>query len=427
MPPQDHNPAQDSQTPVFLTPATPTGSTATRRPLGNPARKGVQPLKMKSFKVGAVAVLQLEPEKWRLRYSGPDGRDIRQRVSGVNEKDIRVTASSINHTLLTGKGFLPGRTKASDVPELEDGIVRSISLRNSADITNADRLQRGYKFLNWMAKHHPTVSRWDQMRPEMLQEYILEAERRGLSPYTIRLDVAPIRLAWLHMSQNYPEVRPLPKLRLKPAPKTDVQCLDRTEVIRLLGWLRENAPTLWPMAVIQATMGLRVLEVAALRAQDVDLTAGTITITKTPLHSPKNTNSHRTLPLTLDAAEALRFAMGNQKLVPTGGEIFVNSDGGHWRLRSLSHRWQHTLIAAAKSLEEPRFRTPIRKLRASFATMAVRMGAHDRLLKAFLGHGQGDILGGHYLKIKVAELRTVSSLFDQWKEESGKNLAQDAR
>lgn len=71
---------------------------------------------------------------------------------------------------------------------------------------------------------------------------------------------------------------------------------------------------------------------------------------------------------------------------------------------------------------------PGAKLRAAFATMAGKAGAPDRLLKAYLGHSSGDILGGHYRKINLDELRTVSGAMDAWRSsigaaDSGNNLA----
>ena len=47
--------------------------------------------------------------------------------------------------------------------------------------------------------------------------------------------------------------------------------------------------------------------------------------------------------------------------------------------------------------------------------MAGRLGVPDRLLKAYLGHSSGDMLGDHYRQIDPAELRTVSGLMEGWR------------
>ena len=42
--------------------------------------------------------------------------------------------------------------------------------------------------------------------------------------------------------------------------------------------------------------------------------------------------------------------------------------------------------------------------------------ASDRLLKAYLGHEAGDMLGGHYRRIDLEELRAVSDLIEGWRD-----------
>ena len=65
---------------------------------------------------------------------------------------------------------------------------------------------------------------------------------------------------------------------------------------------------------------------------------------------------------------------------------------------------------AAAALKNPRLACiPPRKLRAAFATAASKAGVPDRLLKAYMGHSSGDILGGHYRRIDIDELRLVSN------------------
>jgi integrase len=187
---------------------------------------------------------------------------------------------------------------------------------------------------------------------------------------------------------------------------------------------------------LQALCGLRVLEAAALRVQDVDLKAGTVTVTDTGHHKPKTRDSYRTIPVCSEALAALRHAIDGQKVRPTNGEIFTNQKGHRWVKDALTLRWGRTLAhAAAEPKRIKREGTgkpltlnphglgmarlgaiPARKLRAAFATMAGQLGAPDRLLKAYLGHSSGDMLGGHYRRIDLDELRLVSGLMNGWRE-----------
>ena len=51
----------------------------------------------------------------------------------------------------------------------------------------------------------------------------------------------------------------------------------------------------------------------------------------------------------------------------------------------------------------------------AFATLAGRLDVRDRILKAYLGHSSGDVLGGHYRRIGLDELRSVSDAMNGWR------------
>ncbi|MBI3736140.1 tyrosine-type recombinase/integrase [Candidatus Sumerlaeota bacterium] len=384
--------------------------------------KEVQKMSAKSFKIGSVSIRPLGKDAWQIRYRDTGTtRDVRRRLQGLSFRDAQAVAININSELMRGKGYLPGKPKVPELPTIAEGIAQAIESRNTVDSTRLDRAGRAKRFVLWLGENYPAVKFWNQIRPAMLQNYVVAAERRGLSYFSVRLDIAPVKLAWRYMADNHPEhVRPLPRVKLVSAPKQEIQCLEAAEVAALLDWLKLNAPDLHGMATVQALAGLRVLEAAALRACDVDLAAGTLTVTQTPTHKPKTRDSYRTLPLCAEAIEALRRTIETQRIIPAGGELFVNSDGGLWKRTALGHRWAKMLKRAARELEMPRLaEIPCRKLRAAFATMASRMGAPDRLLKAYMGHSAGDMLGGHYRRIDLAELRTVSGLLDGWRDHLG--------
>ena len=173
---------------------------------------------------------------------------------------------------------------------------------------------------------------------------------------------------------------------------------------------------------MQGLCGLRVLEAAFLREEDIDLGAGTITVTETTHHRPKTRQSFRTIPLCGEAREALTEVMAKQKVRIATGEIFLNERGNIWLPSSLSHTWTRAHRRAAKETRIERLaKIPARRLRSAFATMASRLGAPDPLLKAYLGHSSGDVLGSHYRKIALGDLKAVSGVIDGWRNlpESG--------
>ena len=54
--------------------------------------------------------------------------------------------------------------------------------------------------------------------------------------------------------------------------------------------------------------------------------------------------------------------------------------------------------------------------------MAYRLGVTDPLLKAYLGHSSGDMLGSHYRRIDIADLRALPTAIKGWRKlaENGK-------
>lgn len=379
-------------------------------------------VKTKSFKIGSVSIASDGPKRWRLRYRDPEtARDVRRRLSGIGEKEAHAVAMHINRELLESGGYVPGARKP--LPSIAEGLAEAIRLRSTRPGTTRTRAGHAERFVRWLAERYPKVNGWDQIRPSVVQEFAIELERKGRAFDSVRLAVAPIKLGWRHMAENFPDrVRPLPRIRITPPAPREIECLEADEVATLLDWLRTNAPDLWPMATLQALCGLRVLEAAALRECDIALGAGTLTVADTGYHKPKNTSSYRTIPLCDEAAAVLRHTMANQTIRPASGELFVNRYGGHWKKDALGLRWRRVLKRAARDTGMTRLseQTP-RRLRSSFATMAGRLGASDRLVGVSMGHSGRSMLAKHYRRIDLAELRTVSSLMNGWRELAGKH------
>lgn len=396
-----------------------------------------------SFKVGIVTIREgLTPttgrEYYELRYTDPaTGFEVRRRVSGLKREEVRKMANDLSDLAYHGKGYLKGLAKA---PGIEEGMIEAITLANTRPETRQHRVMLAKWFAVWLAEQYPAVRTWDQLKPAMLQRYVVELERAGKAFDTVRLYTAPVKLAWRAMHDNYPElVRPLPRIKLKAQPQREIECLDAGELVALLDWLNAHSPDLWPMACLMGLAGLRTLEAAALRVQDVDLKHSLVTITKTEYHTPKTETSYRTIPVCGEVIDALRVALAEQKIRPATGELFVNERGNLWSKDALTQRWGRVLTHMAAKPEVIKRKgtgkrmtlnphglglarlgeIPARKLRAAFATLAGRLGAQDRILKAYIGHSSGDILGGHYRRIGMDELQSVSCMMNSWRATLG--------
>ena len=431
----------DEATPMITQAFHPSPAVRTRRPPLPAIRLGLGvniPMKKPTrFKVGIVSVTESRtPTKrmafWELRYVDPDsGMEVRRRVQGLDRAEVATMADHLTRQAYQGKGYLAGLDKA---PSLEEGIVQAVQLSRARDYGKTDMLQRGKHFVTYMTKHYPAVKTWDSLRPGMLEAYVRCCEAAKMARDSIRLRLVPVKAAWRRMNADYPElVKPVPQIRLAAATKQEIECLDAMSVTILLDWLKVHKPDLWPMACLQALAGLRMLEAAALRHQDVDLDEGTVTVTDTGRHKPKTRDSYRTIPVCREVVTALRVASRLQGVKPSSGELFTDPKGNPWKLLLLSQRWARALQQAAATPEVIQRQggkplsiykhglslpvlasVPARKLRASFATMAGRLGCQDRILKSYMGHAAGDMLGNHYRRIGPDELRKVSALMQGW-------------
>jgi integrase len=398
------------------------------------------------MKIGRVKLTE-HPEGWRIRYTDPaTHRDIRLRLGRISESKAIKAANHIDDQLKAGRGWLPDQPARA--PELDKGLDEALALTRASDTTNDERRRQFGLFTAWLASHHPEIRSWSDMRPAILQHYLKHLEEeRDLAYDSVRLALAPIKLAWRHLANNWPDlVRPLPRLRQQGRPPRRVDCLTKDELLDLLDWLQQHAPDLYPMACLQGLAGLRMLESASLRAQDVDLKAGLVTVTDTERHTVKTEESARVIPVCRRVIEALRELVKARKK----GPLFLNEKGEPHERHALTRRWTRALAhIAAKphvkkrshdkrlmihphGLDRPRLGAfPARKLRAAFATLVDETNKiPDRVLKAYIGHAAGDMLGQHYRRVDPKELTKVPALIDRLiepKAEPGKKPAKKSR
>lgn len=385
------------------------------------------------FRIGSVSIEKTGPDRWLLRWRDRvTKRDMRRRISGLSRREIEDMVATINTDIIHDRGLLP--TRKSKSPGLREGITDAIEKARTrkGTETEAERKRWAGLFCDWIDENYPHVSLFSELLPSMVQDYVLQLEQSGKAFDTVRLAVAPIKLAWRKFAEDYPDIiRPLPRIRQTRPGRREVACLEPDEVLALLGWLKAHEREIWGIAALRALAGLRTLEAAALRWRDVDLEAGAVTITKTDHHEPKSLDSWRTVPLCPLAAEILREAAGRPPEDAPNAEIFANGKGKPWTARALAVHFRRALRHAAaepETYKRPKTGKPWtrnrhglnmprlagragQKLRAFFATTAGRAGIQDRLIKAYIGHAPDDVLGAHYRAVSAKELKGVAQTF----------------
>ncbi len=394
-----------------------------------PAGGGETGMKKTHFRRGKVSATELSPGKWRLRWTDPVTRkrgDVRE---DGDKKTIFRIMDHYNEAIYSRKGHLPGTRRV--IPSIHDSIADSIRNSKQGRREREQNARYGGIFEQWLKTSYPAVRTFEDLKPFMIQEYMNGLEKDGYrvrgikknySLETLKKRLKPIVAAWRYIKDNYPEcgLRDLPRIKVRTGPSKMGDQLRHHEIKRLLELLKEDSPDIYPIMVLMALAGLRPSEVYSLRRQDIDLERGLLTVRSTESHDPKTQHSHRMIPICSEALQAVRGAMNTQRVIPASGEIFLRKDGSFWTKDSLCDRYnKEKRLRLAKVAGYPRIATAtMYRLRASFRTMASRMGLPEHVIEKYFGHApkREDITGRHYREIHLSELRQVAAAFEHWRD-----------
>ncbi len=370
--------------------------------------------------VGFVRLRVDSAGRWHARFDDPaTGGDIRRILPVTTEGEAQQLAMEYNRAVMGARDMVPSWKRAEPRQaglEVRKALVTAIRANGGQEQHKARQLKGANAFLAFLSQEFPSVTFWAEIRPSMFAAWIRQLQESERAFDTVRLLVCPVKAAskfWaLEEPDLYRDWAKLARAKLQRTGRQPVAVLSPEQARVLLSWLSGNYRPLWPLAVLAGMAGLRELEAAAVRRADLDLEAGTVTVAKTARHTPKNRSSCRTVPLGAEAVEALRVYLDTCPVRDLDSEQPLFLSGAHkpWTLSALLQAWRRALRRAVPALGLPTAFKP-RHLRATFATTARRGGADSRLLQAFLGHTRGDVLGEHYERIDVADLRKVVAAF----------------
>ncbi len=391
-------------------------------------QEGGEMMRKTVLRIGIVSVRAMPDSSFTLRYRDPEtGSDVRRVLRGVRIDEAKVMAAHISQQAQVEWGYRPGRKRATG-PSLRDALLETIRLSRQRESTRRGSVESANMFLKWAAQRFPHLEMFSEMKPFVLTEYARYMEGRGLAANSIRNRLAPVRAAWRWVATNYPEAG----LPLLPTMKTGGRPMQRATMSAAhlhesLEWLRSRDPDLYAVGCLTALAGLRQTEAFHLRRQDIDFARGLVRVCDTEKHRLKTPCSERIIPVTQEVLEALQSCIARQRVIPVDGMLFPHAEG--WAAHTISTKWRRALRRAAEEAgiqEIGRF--PCRRFRSVFATMAFRLGVHDSVLRAYLGHTPGDMLNAHYKVIGLGDLRTVPDAMTNWRtlcqeDDSGRNLA----
>jgi integrase len=229
------------------------------------------------------------------------------------------------------------------------------------------------------------TERLDRVTPAKVRTvYRTLREDQGLSPSTLHDIHTSLKRAMKDAAGDH-LIAESPCARLTvPRRKThEMQALTREQVQTLIDSTKgQHLHALW---VLLPFTGLRIGEAEALRWQDVDLTAGEVTVIHTRRAIPgggtelgpvKSHGSHRKVVL----APIVVRALMEQRKTSRSDLVFTNTRGGPLTTQTTG-KWLHRALERA-NLPDIR----VHDLRHTAATLLLAMGTHPKVVAEMLGH-----------------------------------------
>ena len=366
---------------------------------------------IKKTKVGSVTLLSMESGRYECRWYDAQSRNTARRTfKAAVYKEALAIARNFDQHRLEGLGLLPSSRRGIDPENFPIGVVFEKSIRNTR-ASQRTRLQYANDanlFLEWLSSHYPVVKLWGDLKPHMIQEYVLYCEDEKLAFDTRRKRFFVLRKASLYMSENHDCKDITKKIRLIQDDKPQSPVAFTVEEVKtILEYARNKYVALYPILQLMAC-GLRIWEAAYLLERDIDINAGTIRIDESPYHKPKTRSGFRTLPIPSAVIDSLRTLLGSRKIQGADTLIFPSprSPVRAWSITGISHALRKCFNKAARDTGISAFQeVEPRKMRASCATALTLAGCPEIFIKRYLGHAPDSILAKHYQAITVDDLR----------------------
>ncbi len=362
---------------------------------------------------GEGTVYERKDGRWEaaVRVGAPNGQRSRVRAYGATSAEARAALKAavkraeqgrpVNDSSVTVKAWLTTWQKPA---------LAASARRESTQYTYT-RVAEGHLV--------PTLGdvRLRDLRAHHVEGLMVRMEKAGLSGSTRRLALQVLRVALDTavrdglLASNPTEAVQRPR----QTPQKDAVWYSPEETLALLDAAKGER---WsPLLVTVAYLGLRIGEALALRWVDLDLDAGTLTVSGTLTRhghatltrtEPKSVKSRRTLPL----PQAVRAVLAEQRRAQAverlrageswrdSGAVFATEDGGWVEPRTVS-RW-YTRMATQAGVGGS-----WHSLRHSTATLLLTSGVPMSTVSAVLGHADVRTTVGVYGHVGAKHLSTA--------------------
>lgn len=356
------------------------------------------------------------PGRWRARYRLPNGQE---RSKTFDRKvDAERFVTTMQADLLRGSYVDPhDRTTVGE-------YARRWAARRPHRPATARRVALTIE------KHIVGTSLGSQrlasVLPSDVQAWVID-RAKVLAPSTLRVTVGLLRSVFASaVLDRLVASSPVVRLALPAGRREKVLPLDVEQVRLLAGTV---PPRYRAMVVAQAGLGLRVGELLALRACDVDFLRRTARVEhqigelSRQREEPKTQSSRRTVPLPQVVADALAQHL-SQWPAPASGLIFSTTDGLPY---THNHYGSGVFRGAVRRAGLPST-TTTHDLRHHFASVLLAAGESVVAVAEWLGHDDASLVLSTYGHLMPnSEERARKAIDEAWSQGSrGLDAASDA-
>lgn len=366
--------------------------------------------------IGHVTLREIKPGKWRIRYQDPaTGKDVQLRLKAGTYPEAVADAEAHNrycrgeveappHEVKREKAKAMGLTVEEAMKQAEAGL-------NYNTQTLRDHRLNASRFREFAEEEGAT--RWKQISRELIRKFYRQMKACQLAHDTIRLRLLPVSITsayWALESDEYTDEFKRAQIKHK-RPKDwepEIKHLTLEETRAFLQHLRENCPWKYhALAMLGFYTGMRQLEIASLRACDVDAQTRIITVTDTETHDVKTEASKRRVPVPQEVIDSIRVWP-----IDPQGLLFRSNGGCAYDANMLSKEWRKHVLQKARAEEIVPAWFTAKKMRPTFATLAGECGLDEVMLQRAMGHAPASTMARFYRSISTEAIR--ESLVTFW-------------
>jgi integrase/recombinase XerC len=223
------------------------------------------------------------------------------------------------------------------------------------------------------------VERWSKLDGARLGAFVARRHRRGIGGRSLRRNLSSVRAFYRYLNRNgLAPANPAVGLVTPKTPRRLPRALDVDQAGQLMNVPGDEPLALRDRALLELmySCGLRLAETAALDAEDVDWSEGTVTVLG-------KGRKARKVPVGRHAASALKAWLAIRAGIARAGEtaLFISSRGERISRRSIQQRLRQWAVRLGLPVHvHPHM------LRHSFATHVLESSGDLRAVQELLGH-----------------------------------------